>query len=89
MAISKPDADRIRAAGDRATEALREARLGLGEILGETSPLIFSRRPAPHMPEYLHPDFPGREQARVVARIERDLSRSTDADLPQVGSFHG
>ena len=89
MAISKPDADRIRAAGDRATEALRRARLGPGEILGETSPLVFSRRPAPHMPEYLSPDFPDRERARVLARIERDHNRSTDADLPQVGSFHG
>ena len=83
MATSKPDANRIRAAGDRAVEAMRRASLGPGEILGETSPLIFSRRPAPHMPEYLHPDFPDRERARLLAQIERDLpGRQTPASLP-------
>ncbi|WP_070999650.1 hypothetical protein [Methylobacterium sp. C1] len=83
------DADRIRAACDRAVEAAQRSRpLQPGQILGQSSPLCFPSRPAAPMPECMHPDF----AARVLARMQGDPSaprRTRDADLPAVWSAHG
>ncbi|MET7244135.1 hypothetical protein ABZT49_12265 [Methylobacterium sp. EM32] len=64
------DRDRIRAAAERAIEAMQEARLRPGEILVQTAPLHFPSRPAAPTPEYLQPDYVPRERARLMAMAE-------------------
>lgn len=82
------DADRIRAAGDRACAAMQAHRLRPGEILVETAPLYFPSRPAAPMPDYMHPDFADCVLARLQRRAPAPPSSSRDADLPATGSFH-
>ena len=88
MADPATDRDRIRAACDRAVEAIQRARpLQPEAIHMQTSPVCYPSRPTMPMPEYLQPDLTpfAAEMATALAPLFAPAP-TRDSDLPAVVS---